>query len=104
MSGIIHRDEAPHDHDRCDTCPYHETQKWRLETNEKALIALNNCFKEVKRDIASLEKSQAVMQQKFDTIRYPIWIIFAAVLVEVAKAMITFAPAIQAAGAAAGVE
>ena len=88
--------ESLHINERCNTCPYHDTQLWRVETNEKALIALNTCFREVKRDIASLEKSQALLQQKFDNIRYPIWIIFGAVLVEIAKAVITFAPTVRA--------
>jgi hypothetical protein len=93
MPDSIH--ESLHADERCNTCPYHDTQLWRVETNEKALIALNACFREVKKNMGEIEKSQALMQQKFDNIRYPIWIIFAAVLVEIAKALVTFGPSIR---------
>lgn len=94
---------AEYEEGRCDTCPFHGINTYKIETHEKGLIALNTCFKDVKKDIANLEKGQALMQQKFDNIRYPIWIIFAAVLVEVAKALVTFAPTAKAAGTVFGV-
>jgi hypothetical protein len=78
----------------CGTCPFHQTEVYRTTEAEKDIKKLEECFNHMKRDVTKLERGQALMQQKFDNIRYPIWIIFAAVLVQVAKALITFAPAI----------
>jgi len=79
----------------CDTCAYHQTELYRMSQAEKDISGLSGCYKELKKDIAALDKKHDLLHQKYDNIRYPIWIIFGAVLIELAKALVTFGPSIS---------
>lgn len=79
----------------CSTCPLHGTQDYRLEELEKENDDLKECVASIKKDVSTLVTGQAVMQQKFDNLRIPIWIIFGALLLQVAKWVGTFSPVVN---------
>lgn len=70
----------------CVDCPLHQNLPYRVGELEKNVS-----------DMGSIRLELAVLRQKFDNIRYPIWIIFGAVLVKIAEAVISFAPVIKTA-------
>jgi len=76
----------------CESCPLHNTTDYRISDLESKAKALNDCMFDVKRDTNKIKTDLAVMQQKFDNIRIPIWIIFGAFLLEIAKWLLSFAP------------
>ena len=82
----------------CRTCPYHETSQYRLSENEKDIRENKECLAELKKDVQEFKTNQRLLQQKFDNISKPIWIIFIAILGQVVKWVITFAPAIHTVG------
>ena len=75
---------------RCEACPYHDTMEFRMAQNEKDIKNLEECYTSIKKDVSTIVTGQAVMQQKFDNLRVPIWIIFGAVLLEIAKWLLSF--------------
>ena len=81
----------------CDTCPFHGTTDYRISELERTHRELNDCVVSIKKDVTSIVTALAVMQQKFDNIRVPIWIIFGALLIEIAKWLIPFAAPVASA-------
>lgn len=101
MDGIqsrIERMPLPKDHpnESCPTCPYHNTEIYRMDLAEKSIISINSCIKEMKKDMSGLEKSvskeiakietgQLLLKQRLSNLMWPILIILGAVLAELAK-------------------
>ena len=83
--------------EKCDTCPFHDREVYRTDAVVKDVDELESCVGQLKQDMQIIKTNQAVMQQKFDNIRVPIWIIFAAVLAQIAKWIVTFGPALEVA-------
>lgn len=98
-----------HPKDVCDTCPYHNTEIYRMDLAEKSIISINHCMKDLKKemsdlksavnlDIAKVETGQLLLKQKLGNLLWPILIILGVVIAELAKAII---PAIMSIGTGA---
>lgn len=88
-------EETPH----CGTCPYHRTTVYRIEQLEKDYEELHRCYSGIKGDMADTRTNQAILVQKFENLKYPIWVIFGMALLQVGRYLITFAPVTEIANA-----
>lgn len=76
----------------CSACPFHGTQDYRIGELERENQEKTDCLASIKKDVSTLVTGLAVMQSKFDNIRVPIWIIFGAFLLQIAKWLVSFSP------------
>ena len=79
-------------------CPDPSTTQYRLEKVEDKYEELDQCLTQMKSKQNDIDKRLAVLVQKFDNMRYPIWVIFALALVQLARAILTFEPAAKLTG------
>ena len=89
-------------HQNCDTCAYHHESTRRIDQLEKRSEQKDQSLKEIREKLGTIETQTAVLQQKFDNIRVPIWIIFAAVLAQIGKWIFTFGPVAKGVAQASG--
>jgi len=69
----------------CETpCLHHEGVAVKVNENAKDISKLEMCNAQIKKDVADLKRDQAVLTQKVDSIRYPIWTILILVLGQLA--------------------
>lgn len=83
-----------HHQEPCEHCIHHDTQEFRIAQLERQYTELYGCYTAIKNNIGTINTNQAVLTQKFENLKIPIWVIFGVALTQAAKMLFSFAPRI----------